>query len=241
MFATRSEIVHETRFPLIALERHRVALEPAVVGRARRELLAASDPGSEFRLGFLLGLQAEGGTHPACLHLSRALREQTLGRLEEEADLSFSLSFLKLAVGMAPAAEEGPMYEGPHLDSHPGLEGSVELLRLLVNLSAHPRRFLYAATDRWRLAEEGVPHGRREFEALSLPATVETRTIAIPGRTATTVHALKFFASAVPHVGLNDPPEHFLASFEALADLAAFRPRLGARVERAEPRPGSGC
>lgn len=35
------------------------------------------------------------------------------------------------------------------------------------------------------------------------------------GRTDHSVHGLRFLASAIPHVGLNDPPEHFLISFEA--------------------------
>jgi hypothetical protein len=123
-----------------------------------------------------------------------------------------------VAEGDPPEADEGPFHERPHLDTHPELSGSLELLRLLVNLSAYPRRFLYAATDRWRLAEQGVRYGRRDFQPLELPPGTEERIVVLPGRTGTAVHALKFFASAVPHVGLNDPPDHFLASFEALAD-----------------------
>ena len=132
---------------------------------------------------------------------------------ERLAAPAFSLSFVKLAVGMPPTETEGPLYEGPHLDSHPALTDSTELLRLLVNLSEHPRRFLYAVTDRWDL---GVRSGRREFAPLALPPEVERRVVVIPGRTSTTVHALRFLASAVPHVGLNDPPEQFLLSLEAL-------------------------
>jgi hypothetical protein len=188
-------VVHETRFPLIVLERHRLALEPELLGRVRRELAP----------GFLLGMQAYPGSHPASIELAERLREPR-----------FELSFYKLAVGDLPAADEGPLYEGLHLDSHPDLTPSRELLRVLVNLSAHPRRFRYAVADRWQLAERGVRIGRREFEPLELPGDVEQRVVEIPGRTETEVHALRFYASAVPHVGLNDQPEHFLVSFETL-------------------------
>jgi hypothetical protein len=61
-----------------------------------------------------------------------------------------------------------------------------------------------------------VRYGRREFEPLTLAPEIETRVVHLPGRTATSLHALRFLASAVPHVGLNDPPEHFLVSFEAV-------------------------
>lgn len=153
--------------PLIALERHEIALDPGLVARVRHELIGAAGDG--FRSGYLL------------------------------------------AVGRPPSTEDGPFAEVPHLDSHPELTESTELLRLLVNLSRHPRRFLYALTDRRRLA-----HPRRTFQPLRLPPGVETRVGVLPGRTDTTLHALRFLASAVPHVGLNDPPEHFLLSFEAI-------------------------
>ncbi|HEX6753970.1 MAG TPA: hypothetical protein VF093_10350 [Solirubrobacterales bacterium] len=219
MFAHDSQVVHRTRSPLVALERHRLELDPGVLSTARHELLAGEEAGTDFRLGFLLGVEAEAGRHPACLRLSRKLQEQTLCPLEEADGISFGLSFLKLAIGDPPAEREGPLYEGPHLDSHPGLTESVELLRLLLNLSVHPRRFLFATNDRWGLEAAGVPYGRREFAPLALPAGSETRVVGIPGRTETSVYGLKFLASVVPHVGLNDPPEHFLASFESLVDL----------------------
>jgi hypothetical protein len=43
-----SEIVHATRVPLIALERHEVALDGALLARARAELLehGRQEPGS---------------------------------------------------------------------------------------------------------------------------------------------------------------------------------------------------
>jgi hypothetical protein len=46
--------------------------------------------------------------------------------------------------------------------------------------------------------------------------------VALPGRTATTVHAPRFVASAVPHVGIDDPCGHFLVSFETLVPTPAL-------------------
>jgi hypothetical protein len=168
-------------------------------------------------------MQADPNVHADCLALAEGLRRELLVDVEREQGLNFDLSFFKIAIGRPPTADEGVFYEGPHLDSHPGLSDSVELLRLLVNLSECPRRFVYAATDRWQLQRAGVPVARREFEPLRLPRATELRSVSIPGRTDDSVHALKFFASAVPHVGLNDAPEHFLVSFEALADPRAIR------------------
>lgn len=212
-----TEVVHETHVPLLARERHEIDLDEGLLARARRELLDGGATGSAFRSGFLLGVQAERGTHPACIELADVLQAELLEELERAHRIEFALSFYKLALGAPPDADEGPFYEGCHLDTHPDLTDSSELLRLLVNLSIHPRRFLYAATDRWRLADGGVGYGRRDFEPLHLPAGTRTNVVEIPGRTAISVHALRFLASAVPHVGLNDPPEHFLVSFEAVA------------------------
>jgi hypothetical protein len=184
-----AQIVHATRRPLIVLERHAVGTDPALLARVREELAAA---------GHLLGLHADPAAHPACVGLAEALQR----RLHADG---FELSFYKLALGAPPP-------EPPHLDSHPELTGDAELLRLLVNLSPHPRRFLYAATDRWRLGADD----RSEYAPLALPPGAERRVVAIPGRTPSTLHALRFLASAVPHVGLNDPPEHFLLSFDAV-------------------------
>jgi hypothetical protein len=218
MVAHRSTLVLRTRTPLIALERHDDALDVERLPTVRDELLAGRAAGADgFRSGFLLGMQAGAASHPAALALADALRE----RIDAAP---FSLSFYKLAEGRPPAADEGPFYDGPHLDSHPQLTGSHELLRVLVNLSERPRRFAYAVTDRWELQARGVPTGREAFVPLHLPAGVATRIVEIPGREGATVHALRFLASAVPHVGHNDEPEHFLVSFETVVDLASGNP-----------------
>jgi hypothetical protein len=163
----RAHTVYAEQRPLIVLERHAAPIDPETIARVRAEL------GPK---GYLLGVQADGSSHPASVGLADDLRR----RLHADG---FDLSFYKFVEGAPPD-------EPPHLDTHPDLTAGKALLRLLVNLSAHPRRFLYA----------------------------DDRVLAIPGRTATTLHALRFLASAVPHVGINDLPEHFLLSFETIVD-----------------------
>lgn len=218
------EPIYVSRVPLLVLERHALRLDETLVADVRGELLQDVDQSARFRAGFLLGVQADPRSHPSCLALALALRRELLAEFERTAQVEFRLSFFKLAEGRPPTATEGPFYEAPHLDTHPQLSRSTELLRLLVNLSHRPRRFLYVAADRWALAERGVSYGRRRFEQLVVPDDLERRVVLLPARTATTVHALKFFASALPHVGLNDEPEHFLLSFEALADIESAAP-----------------
>jgi hypothetical protein len=212
---TETSIIHRGHVPLIVLERHAVELDPALVARAREELLAGRPRSATgFRSGFLLGVQADARSHPHCQALADALRRRLLPGAED-----FGLSFYKLAEGRPPEADDGVFSEAPHLDTHPELHGSRELLRLLVNLSRWPRRFVFAATDRWQLEREGIGVPRREFEPLDLPRATETRTVTLPGRSDGAVSALRFYASAVPHAGLNAPPEHFLVSFEAVREL----------------------
>ena len=89
--------------PLIALERHEVALEPALVTEARRELLSGAE--GTFRHGYLLGVHAEAGTHPACVELAAGVRERLL-------DDTFALSFMKLAVGTPPVSADAERSAG---------------------------------------------------------------------------------------------------------------------------------
>lgn len=216
------DVIHSTSVPLLALHRYDLALDGQALTRVREELIGpARDQTREqsFRSGFLLGVEADPVAHPACHWLAGGLRATLLAPVEQREGLEFSLSFLKLAEGEPPAVENGPLYEGPHLDTHPQLSESIELTRLLVNLSRYPRRFLYGLDDRWRLTELGVDYGRREFRPLVLPEQTQLREVVLPGRTDCSVHGLRFLASAIPHVGLNDPPEHFLISFEALMEV----------------------
>lgn len=214
-----TQVLYEKPISLLARERYDRSFDRGLLEQARRELLTDDRaPAGGFRCGFLLGVEADAASHPACLELAETVRSRLLADTERRHELEFRFSFYKLAEGVPPSADQGPLFEGPHLDSHPALTDSTELLRLLVNLSEYPRRFLYCCVDRSALSARGIPCGRQEFLPIQLPPRIETRVIEIPGRTDGSVHALRFLASAIPHVGLNDPPEHFLVSFEALSD-----------------------
>lgn len=215
-------LIHSTSVPLLALHRYDLPLDGQALTQAREELIGLAGNRTReqsFRSGFLLGVEADPAAHPACHWLADGLHASLLAPVEEREGLEFSLSFLKLAEGEPPVVEDGPFYEGPHLDTHPQLSDSMELTRLLVNLSRYPRRFLYGLDDRWRLTELGIDYGRREFRPLVLPHQTQLREVVLPGRTDHSVHGLRFLASAIPHVGLNEPPEHFLISFEALMEV----------------------
>ena len=95
-----------------------------------------------------------------------------------------------------------------------------ELARLLLNLAEVPRRFRYAHVDRFRLAELGCDVPRSDYQVVDLPSEVERSTIEIPPRRGERVHALRFWASVIPHVGVDDEHGHFLASYEAVAPVS---------------------
>jgi len=92
----------------------------------------------------------------------------------------------------------------------------VELARLLINLAPTPRAFRYAAVDRFQLARRGLGVPRSDYKVVELPPDVPIELIEIPALEPDAVHALAFWASVVPHVGLDGPDGHFLASYEAV-------------------------
>jgi hypothetical protein len=219
MASPSTTAVFATRIPLLLLDRHRATVDRTLVDEAAKELLAGASPGPDgFRAGYLLGVEAaEDRPTPRARALVEELRRAIVTAVGVRHGVDFSFSFMKVGVGQAPSADEGVHYEGHHLDTHPGLDAGVELLRVLVNLSTEPRTFVYAQTDRWQLEARGITLRRQEFEQLRLPPDIESQSLEIPGRRPGAVYALRFLASAVPHVGLNGPHGYFLASFEALA------------------------
>jgi hypothetical protein len=200
-----------------------VSLDERLVSAAREELLerSPSEPGG-FRWGYLLGVEGDVADRlPAASVLAARLHEEAVAPEGRASGRDYSLSFLKVADGRPPEASEGVHYDGFHLDTHPGVDGSgPELARLLFNLADTPRRFRYAAIDRFELARRGHEVPRSDYQVVDLPAGVETSVTEIPPRRADRVHALRFWASVVPHVGVDDERGHFLASYEAVAPVS---------------------
>ena len=182
---------------------------------ARAELLdrGREPAGAAFRFGYLLGVELEALPGlPALARLDGLLREHVV-------EPGYELSFFKTTVGPAPAVEEGVHFGGFHLDTHPDIRcdsDGVELARLLVNLAPTPRAFRYAAIDRFELARRGVSVPRGDYQVVELPPDVPVEVVEIPGLQPGALHALAFQASVVPHVGVDGPDGHFLASYEAV-------------------------
>ena len=193
-----------------------VDLPAGLVQAAREELLDRGTPDREasFRWGYLLGV--EGAEARAALPLASRLDELLR---EQAVDASYSLSFLKTSVGRTPEVSEGVHYHGFHLDTHPEIvdDSGPELARVLINLASEPRTLRIARTDRFELAARGLPINRGDYQVIDLPPDIETATIEIPAIESVSVHALEFFASVVPHVGVDRSGGHFLASYEAVA------------------------
>jgi len=209
---------------LLELESLGTDVDGGLLDKARRELLARRPADGPHRWGYLLGVEADARPDlPAATAVDESLRAAVAAAVGDETGRSYALSFLKAAEGPPPAASEGVHYGGFHLDTHPELDGEhgLELARVLINLAATPRRFRFAATDRHTLAERGVPVHRGDYQVVELPDAVEIRTIEIPAREPGRVHALRFWASVVPHVGADDARGHFLASYEAVAAYPA--------------------
>jgi hypothetical protein len=193
-----------------------VNLPPGILEAARAELLDRGTPDRDapFRWGYLLGVDGLDvrSALPLASRLDELLREQAV-------DPEYSLSFLKTSIGAAPEVSEGVHYDGFHLDTHPEIvdDGGPELARVLINLAPERRTLRIAKTDRFELAARGLPIHRGDYQVVDLPGDIETTTIDIPPSQSDTVHALQFFASVIPHVGVDKRSGHFLASYEAVA------------------------
>jgi hypothetical protein len=200
----------------VKIVRLEVDLPPGLVEGAREELLDRGTPNRDapFRWGYLLGVDKPDvrAALPLACRLDDLLREQAVAP-------EYSLSFLKTSTGRAPQVNEGVHYDGFHLDTHPEIvdDSGAELARVLINLAPERRTLRIARTDRFELAARGLPIHRGDYQAVNLPDDIETGTIDIPPIDDATVHALQFFASAIPHAGVDNGGGHFLASYEAVA------------------------
>ena len=204
------------------VERIDIALDPTLVRCARDELLDRISPAREsgFRWGYLLGVESEvRSTLITATELDAKLRSEGLRPIETETGRSYELSFLKVANGKPPAAEEGVHFGGFHLDTHPKIKGEsgIELARVLINLAPEPRQLKFALTDRFELARLGVRVHRGDYQVVALPVEIETAIVEIPGLQHDVAFGLRFWASVIPHVGVEGKAGHFLASYEAVA------------------------
>jgi hypothetical protein len=210
---------------LIRLDRQTVRVEHGLAETAWHELLSEGedDPSGDFRTGYLLGVESprRGQRHPAASQLKAELYDQVVAPIAQRHRANFEFSFFKAAEGQPPSAAEGVHYGGYHVDTHAGDHSGLELLRVLLNVHSHLRRFRFAAVDRFELARRGAGIGRGVYQVPQLPGFVEDRELAIPAFDGQTISYITFWASVVPHVGVETAAGYFLASYEAAVPAGA--------------------
>jgi hypothetical protein len=165
---------------------------------------------------YLLGLEFCEDSFPCCAVLLQYVRSALVQPLESLLKVKLAFSFIKYAAGMPPPSAEGVFYEGEHLDSHPGLQNDLELFRVLFNVARTTRLFRYRETDSRELLRQGISTGRSDFRSLSLPSSIKERVAIIPGRNRERICGLCFWASMIPHVGVNTNDGYFLISYEGV-------------------------
>lgn len=204
---------------LIRHDRQRIELDPELVATARRNLLSGQTLAErDYLFGFMLGVEQASGSRPA-LELVARLDRELVGPVGRCRDVQFELSFLKAVEGVVPDVAEGPLFAGFHLDTHPEMtaDGGPELLRILVNLASEPRTLRFIHADRFELVAAGLDLPRSSFQVVEAPLHFRHATVVIPPFDGREISYLTFWASVVPHVGVENEGGHFLASFEAVA------------------------
>jgi hypothetical protein len=206
-----------------------LGLDEAVLRQARSQLLDRVTPDREapFRWGYLLGVdEPPGAEMPAVAQLVEALDDVVVEAMQADTGRRYERSFVKTALGPPPRTSHGADLTGFRLDTRPAIpeDRGLELARVLLNLSPTPYRLRYAATDRFGLAERGISLPRSDDRIVDLPRGVERRTIEIPAYHRGAAFGLRFWASVVPHVGVDTVAGHFLVSYEAATDYDAERP-----------------
>ena len=189
---------------LIRRDSQVLELDARLLRAAREELLRRRALGG-VRWGYLLGVEGDAAM-PAARELAERLHDAVARPVGGCRGADFALSFLKAADGRPPRASEGVHYGGYHVDTHADERPGAELLRVLVNLGPQPRFVRYAPI---------VVRNRARYRVGELPGLPD-RTVAIPGLDGCVVSYLTFWASMVPHVGVDTPAGYYLASFEAV-------------------------
>jgi hypothetical protein len=216
LVASAQDLVHLARFTL--------RVDENLLSASRDELLSrtAADEGQGFREGYLLGVE-EGPDMPTTQELDRWLQAELISQAATARASDYRLSFFKTSTGVPPEASEGVHFAGFHLDTHPELtsDRGFELSRILINLAGSPRLVRFASVTRYQLAERGIRVHRGDYQVVELPDDIETRLIEIPAPERGAIYALHFWASVVPHVGVDQPDGYFLASYEAPAPYPA--------------------
>jgi hypothetical protein len=168
--------------------------------------------------GYLLGVEREStpDRYPSAWLLCEALEVGVARTVGQPYGALFDFSFCKAYSGPVITEAAGVHYEGLHIDTHPALTETTDLLRILINVDTSPRRFKFGDITRMELASSGLYTDRTSFHAAHVEEHVRLRDVLIPGRKGGRVSFLVFWASVIPHVGVTEPNGYFLYSFEAV-------------------------
>jgi hypothetical protein len=207
--------------PLLQLGRAECDLGDTLVTEARAEVTGRRREHAQRGVtwGYLLGLERpETERHfPAAWTICDRLERGIASAIGEGIGAAFSFSFCKAYSGPVITEAGGVHYEGLHVDTHPGLTDTTDLLRVLINVGDSDRCFRFGDATRVELARAGLYGNRGSFEADHAARHVTLREVRIPARRGSLVSFLVFWASAIPHVGITEAPGYFLYSFEAIA------------------------
>jgi hypothetical protein len=209
-------------------------LGDALVCAAKAEVLCRRDDLKKHgvKWGYLLGVEraATQEQYPSAWRLCAVLENEIVTALGASRHVNFAFSFCKAYSGPVIKEAAGVHHEGLHIDTHPALTETTDLLRVLINVDASARCFRFGDVTRLELASSGLYSDRTRFEAEHLEGHVQLRECVLRGRRGGEVSFLLFWASVVPHVGINEALGYFLYSFEAVVTSPALGIRPHGRL-----------
>jgi hypothetical protein len=217
---TVDRLVVRDETALLSLCQAECRVDDGLVGSAKGEVAGRRVEHAALGVawGYLLGMEREATetSFPAAWRLCDSIYRDVVRVIGDIEGADFHFSFCKAYSGPVIKEAEGVHYEGLHIDTHPDLDEATDLLRVLVNLGEHERRFRFGDATRLELARSGLYHDRASFRADHVEGHVPMRDVCIPGRAGSRVSFLVFLASVLPHVGITEAPGYFLFSFEAV-------------------------
>src|SRR5262245_57723732 len=162
--------------PLVTLYRVDCSIDGNLIATANEELLRRrrefAPLGVEW--GYLLGCEraTTEGDFPLAWQMWDALYRSIAERFADAFRTHFRHSFCKAYRGPVVSAAEGVHYEGLHIDTHPELTDSTDLLRILINVAPTARCFRFGDATRVELARAGLYTDRFSFQASDVEAHV---------------------------------------------------------------------
>ena len=205
MLLERKIILGTKEKPLIVLEKRACNIHsfPA----AQKELVQSATKNKSLVWGYYSSLDKET-TYPACAQLAQDLRKIT--------GTSLQLAFIRVSTGKQESGIGG-LHTDSHIDGRPIVDPTrkenEEVLRVLLNGGTMPRKLGYCEFTPNELAQKGAILTEMGYTKVELPSSISMKTIEIPPREENAIWALTFWASLIPHTGIDDERGHFLIAY----------------------------